>query len=74
MLHKFKIIKYIIIMMLKAIEFRTGLPKIFIELSKYINSNYIDNTTKLHRWCHTACVKYRKWEMKLDNANKDNSL
>lgn len=61
----------------KPIKFKTGLPSIITRLSKYINSNYIDNTTSLHRWCHITSEKYKtkcKWEIKSDNANRDNSI
>ena len=61
----------------KPIYFYSGLPKIITRISSYINENYIDNTTKLHRWCHKQSEKYQytcKWETKLDNANRDNSL
>lgn len=79
-------IKYIIIFnkmmkfildLTKPIRFNTGLPNIIIKFSKYINSNYIDTTTNLHRWCHKHSEKYKdtcNWETKLDYANKDNSL
>ena len=61
----------------KPIKFKSGLPTIITRLSKYINNNYIDNTTSLHRWCHITSEKYKtkcKWETKSDNANRDNSL
>jgi len=61
----------------KPIKFYSGLPKYISKLSSYINENYIDNTTNLHRWCHKQSEKYRNscnWETKLDNANRDNSL
>lgn len=61
----------------KPIQFYTGLPNIITKLSSYINENYIDNTTQLHRWCHINSEKYKTicdWEKKSDNANKDNSL
>ena len=48
-----------------------------MRISNYATSNYIDNTTNLHRWCHKQSEKYEKtcdWTVKLDNANKDNSI
>ena len=61
----------------KPIKFDSGLPKFITYLSQYINYNYIDNTTQLHRWCHINSEKYKTicdWEKKSDNANRDNSL
>jgi len=61
----------------KPIKFDNGLPKFITYLSQYINYNYIDNTTQLHRWCHINSEKYKTicdWETKSDNANRDNSL
>ena len=61
----------------KPIKFNTGLPNIIMRISNYATSNYIDNTTNLHRWCHKQSEKYEKtcdWTVKLDNANKDNSI
>jgi hypothetical protein len=64
----------------KPIRFNSGLPKIIIKFSEYINNIFInnyDNTTNLHRWCHNHSEKYKdtcNWETKLDYANKDNSL
>ncbi len=61
----------------KPIKFNTGLPDIITRLSSYINNNYIDNTTNLHRWCHKQSHKYQhtcNWKTKLDSANRDNSL
>ena len=61
----------------KPIKFYTGLPNMITILSNYINKNYIENPTNLHRWCHKECDKYRDscdWKAKLDNANRDNTL
>jgi len=61
----------------KPIKFYNGLSNIITILSSYINKNYINNTTNLHRWCRKQSEKYQntcKWETKLDNANRDNSL
>lgn len=65
------------IQLFNQIKFNTGLPNFIFNISNYINKNYIDNHTNLHRWCHVKSDKYRytcNWETKLDNANKDNSL
>lgn len=61
----------------KPIKFDSKLPNFITKLSNFVNINYIDNTTNLHRWCHKQSEKYKNkcnWEIKLDNANTDNSL
>tara|TARA_B100000497_G_C7687335_1_gene416854 strand:+ start:2789 stop:3034 length:246 start_codon:yes stop_codon:yes gene_type:complete len=59
------------------IQFNNNLPKFINIISNKINFNLKENTTCLHRWCHTSSDKYKfscKWQKKIDDANNDNNL
>ena len=59
------------------IKFKSNLPNFINSLSNKINLYLKDNTTSLHRWCHSKSDKYKNtciWQKKLDAANNDNNL
>jgi len=59
------------------IKFKNNLPNFINKISKKFSIYLNDNSTLLHRWCHSKSEKYKfscNWQKKLDAANNDNNL
>ncbi len=58
-------------------SFDNNLPNFIKNFSNKFNMYLKENTTSLHRWCHSKSDKYKftcNWQQKLDAANNDNNL
>lgn len=76
-LKKFVILKKFGKNLTTPIQFNDYLPNFINIITNKINFYLKENTTCLHRWCHSTSDKYKfscNWEKKLDAANNDNNL